>query len=242
MVALYTVQGLLLLLLSVEDWRTKRVSLLPLLALTMATLGGLFFLDQDINYAMVGAILGGLVALKAVVFLSSGKPLMGNGDLILLFPLLLSHDKSVHIFNRNVEFFTEEIAETGSIQNTSHTNNFIMGKACDFSHHIYHGIKGVCDHNDKGVRSIFANTSANLLNNFGVDFDKVVAAHTWLARHTGCHNHNIRPSDILVIIGQNGVEKVVEMTLLPEEQAAFDHSVAAVRELTGVVSKFVSAA
>jgi malate dehydrogenase len=44
------------------------------------------------------------------------------------------------------------------------------------------------------------------------------------------------------IIGQNGVEKVIEMTLLPEEQAAFNHSVEAVKELTTVVSKFVQAA
>ena len=45
-----------------------------------------------------------------------------------------------------------------------------------------------------------------------------------------------------VVIGQNGVEKVVEMTLQPEEKAAFDHSVEAVRDLTKVVSKFVQAA
>ncbi|NCP62802.1 MAG: malate dehydrogenase [Alphaproteobacteria bacterium] len=45
-----------------------------------------------------------------------------------------------------------------------------------------------------------------------------------------------------VIIGRNGVEKIVEMALQPEEQAAFNHSVEAVRELTSVVSKFVKAA
>ncbi len=45
-----------------------------------------------------------------------------------------------------------------------------------------------------------------------------------------------------VIIGRNGVEKIVEMVLQPEEQAAFNHSVEAVRELTSIVSKFVQAA
>ena len=38
-----------------------------------------------------------------------------------------------------------------------------------------------------------------------------------------------------VVIGAGGVERVVEITLDAEEQAAFDKSVAAVKELCGAV-------
>jgi malate dehydrogenase len=42
------------------------------------------------------------------------------------------------------------------------------------------------------------------------------------------------------VIGAGGVERVVEISLDPEEKAAFDKSVAAVRELIGVVKNLRS--
>jgi malate dehydrogenase len=43
-----------------------------------------------------------------------------------------------------------------------------------------------------------------------------------------------------VVIGAGGVERVVEISLNEEERAAFDKSVAAVRELIGVVKNMRS--
>ena len=40
-----------------------------------------------------------------------------------------------------------------------------------------------------------------------------------------------------VIIGKNGVEKVVEVPLSGNDKAAFEHSVAAVTELSGLATK-----
>jgi malate dehydrogenase len=42
------------------------------------------------------------------------------------------------------------------------------------------------------------------------------------------------------VIGAGGVERVVEISLNSEERAAFDKSVAAVRELIGVVKNMRS--
>lgn len=44
-----------------------------------------------------------------------------------------------------------------------------------------------------------------------------------------------------VILGSNGVEKIVELKLTAQEQSDFDHSVAAVKELVAVMDKLVSA-
>lgn len=44
-----------------------------------------------------------------------------------------------------------------------------------------------------------------------------------------------------VILGSNGVEKIVELKLTEQEQSDFDHSVAAVKELVAVMDKLVSA-
>jgi len=40
-----------------------------------------------------------------------------------------------------------------------------------------------------------------------------------------------------VIIGANGVEKIIEIDLNEEEQAMFDHSVNAVKDLLGALDK-----
>lgn len=42
-----------------------------------------------------------------------------------------------------------------------------------------------------------------------------------------------------VVIGARGVEKVIELTLSPEEQSMFDYSVKAVRDLTQSVAKYL---
>ena len=44
-----------------------------------------------------------------------------------------------------------------------------------------------------------------------------------------------------VILGKNGIEKIVELELEADEQAAFDNSVAAVKELVGTMNNLMSA-
>ena len=43
-----------------------------------------------------------------------------------------------------------------------------------------------------------------------------------------------------VILGAGGVEKIVELSLLPEERAALDKSIAAVKELVTVMNRLAS--
>jgi malate dehydrogenase len=43
-----------------------------------------------------------------------------------------------------------------------------------------------------------------------------------------------------VIIGAGGVERIVEITLNADEQAMFDHSVGAVKELVDVTKQMMS--
>ncbi|NCP62800.1 MAG: hypothetical protein GW748_05755 [Alphaproteobacteria bacterium] len=91
-VLFYALQMFLLSLLSYEDYRTKRISLWLLLMFVGFTLGGVVFLKGFVDYTVVFGILGFLILLKVGVFLGTGKSLIGNGDLILLLPLLASLD------------------------------------------------------------------------------------------------------------------------------------------------------
>ena len=54
----------------------------------------------------------------------------------------------------------------------------------------------------------------------------------WLEGHYGVRDLYV---GVPVVIGARGVERIVEIALDRDEKAAFDKSVAAVRELIGVV-------
>ena len=89
----YALQLFFLTLLSYEDYRTKHVSL-GMLLLFALTMGGLIFLNHPFDYPLVLGVLGFLIFLKMLVFLGARTSLIGNGDLILLLPLLLSIERS----------------------------------------------------------------------------------------------------------------------------------------------------
>lgn len=86
----YSLQLFIVGILSYQDWRTKQVSVLGLFGLITITIPGLIILDFPIHYEMVLIVLGSLGLIKLIGFLSVGKSLMGNGDFLLLLPLLCS--------------------------------------------------------------------------------------------------------------------------------------------------------
>jgi len=64
------------------------------------------------------------------------------------------------------------------------------------------------------------------------DKKRVLPCAAWLDGQYGVRDLYV---GVPVVIGAGGVERVVEISLNSEEKAAFDKSVAAVRELIGVV-------
>lgn len=71
------------------------------------------------------------------------------------------------------------------------------------------------------------------------DKRRILPCAAWLEGQYGVNGLYV---GVPVIIGENGVEKVVEIALNADEQAAFDKSVNAVRSLTDIVSKHLDAA
>ena len=86
----YLLQIGLLGILSYQDWRTKNVSLFLLTLFVIVTILGLGDFHFPTHPEMVFTVLGLLIFIKTVAFLGWGKNIMGNGDLILLLPLLMS--------------------------------------------------------------------------------------------------------------------------------------------------------
>src|SRR6202011_4735410 len=69
------------------------------------------------------------------------------------------------------------------------------------------------------------------------DKKRVLPCAAWLDGEYGVRDLYV---GVPVVIGAGGVERIVEISLDPEEKAAFDKSVAAVRELIGVVKNMRS--
>ena len=82
-----------------------------------------------------------------------------------------------------------------------------------------------------------ASSAVAMAESYLKDQRRIFPCASWLQGEYGVSDLYV---GVPVIIGQNGVEKVVEMALTASEQEAFDHSVNAVKELTSVVSKFVA--
>ena len=82
-----------------------------------------------------------------------------------------------------------------------------------------------------------ASSAVAMAESYLKDQRRIFPCASWLQGEYGVKGLYV---GVPVIIGQNGVEKVIEMTLTADEQAAFDHSVNAVKDLTSVVSKFVA--
>jgi len=49
---------------------------------------------------------------------------------------------------------------------------------------------------------------------------------------------NLDEAPTTLVIGKNGVERIVEITFTSDEKDMFDHSVSAVKQLNEVASKF----
>lgn len=84
-----------------------------------------------------------------------------------------------------------------------------------------------------------ASSAIAMAESYLKDQRRILPCAAWLQGEYGVKNLYV---GVPVVIGKNGVEKVVELTLTPSEQKDFDHSVQAVRDLTAAVSKYVAAA
>ncbi len=84
------------------------------------------------------------------------------------------------IFDRHVEFFRQEVAETGAVQNASHADNLVCWQTGELLQSPDHRIKRVGDADDESFRRIFLDACADLFHDLQVDTQKIVAAHAGL--------------------------------------------------------------
>ena len=111
---------------------------------------------------------------------------------------MTAQNKRRHIFNRYIEFFSQEIAETGAVQNPGHANNTGSRQARRTLQNTNHRIQRVGDTDNKRIRAVLFDPFTNLGHHLGVYTHQIITAHPWLAGHAGGDDHHICP-------GQGGI-------------------------------------
>ena len=88
----------------------------------------------------------------------------------------------------------------------------------------------------EGDNSVFSNkTSWVYKDSFLKDKKKLLPCAAYV---NGYYDLDGLYVGVPVIIGKNGVERIVEISFTPDEKDMFDHSVSAVKQLNEVASKF----
>src|SRR6516164_7816661 len=78
------------------------------------------------------------------------------------------------IFDRDVEFVGEEIAEARRIEHAGHTDDHRLRQPAAFLQGPNHGIERIGDADDEGVGRVFFDARADLLHHLEVDAEEVV--------------------------------------------------------------------
>ena len=154
---------------------------------------------------------------------------------------MAAKNKGGDILDRNLELFSEKIAETGRIQNARHADDAGRRQAGRLLQHTDHDVERIGDADHKGIWAVVADAGANLLHDLGVDANQVVAAHAGLAGDTGGDDDNIaagkRP--IAVRAFDDGVEPLDRACLRDIERLALRDALGNVEK--GDVTKLLEA-
>src|SRR6185436_12560783 len=126
------------------------------------------------------------------------------------------------VFDRDVEFVGEEIAEARGIQHARHADHLLVRHAGRLLQRPHHRVQRVGDADDERVGGILLDAGADLLHDLEIDAQKIVAAHAGLARHAGGDDADLGIVERVVGIGagEMGVETVDRGRLRDVERLA----------------------
>jgi hypothetical protein len=120
-----------------------------------------------------------------------------------------AEDEGGHIFNRDVEFLGDEIAEARESSTPAMPTTLLRGRPENFCSAQTMASSGLVMQMTKALGA-YLDAGADLLHDLQVDAQKIVAAHAGLARHAGGDDADIGAFDGLIVVGtrQLGVEAV----------------------------------
>ena len=107
----------------------------------------------------------------------------------------------MHVFDRDVEFFGEEPAEAGRVEDAGHADDLVARQAAGLLERPDHGVERVGDADDECVRRVLLDAGADGFHDLEVDAEEVVAAHARLAGHARGDDDHVGAGDGGIVAG-----------------------------------------
>ena len=124
---------------------------------------------------------------------------------------MAAEDCACDISDRYSQLHREKCPIACRIQRTRHTDDLMLGEACDLVKRIDHGIERIGEDDAKGIWSIFFDPIGNVGDDLDVCAQQVFPCHTSLTGLSCCDDDHIGALDIFVVRGACDVGVVVAM-------------------------------
>ena len=111
--------------------------------------------------------------------------------------------KGVDILHRHRQLLGNEGPEPCRIQNASHADHPIPGKAGDSIGRLHHGIQRVADHDQDALGGVLDHLLGDPLDDFIVLHQEVVSAHSRLSGKAGGNDDDVRVGRVAIVIGSH---------------------------------------
>ncbi len=92
-----------------------------------------------------------------------------------------AEEEGVDVLDAESGFHGDECFESGDVEAAGLTQDAAGGEAGDFPGGVDHGVEGVGDDDDDGIGSVLFDVLGDVLDDFDVGFDEVVAGHAGFA-------------------------------------------------------------
>src|SRR3984893_3556138 len=116
-----------------------------------------------------------------------------------------TEDEGGNVLDADFEFLGDKSAEAGGVENTGHADDAFAWEAAHLIGGLGHGVEGIGDHDEDAVRRVAHDLADYVIHDFVVGIQKVITAHTGLARNSGGDDDDVGVGRVGVVVRSDNV-------------------------------------
>src|SRR6266852_6641548 len=132
-------------------------------------------------------------------------------------------DEGGYVLHADFEFLGNESTEAGGVEHASHADDALTRKAAHLVGGLRHGVERIGDDDEDAVRRVVHDLADHIVHDFVIGIQKVIAAHSGLARNSGGDDDDVgiggvgvvvRANDVgIALLDRHGLEQVETLSL-----------------------------
>src|ERR1700674_5430564 len=112
-------------------------------------------------------------------------------------------DEGGYVLDADFEFLRDKSAEAGGVEHAGHADDALTRKAAHLVSGLRHGVEGIGDDDEDAVRRVVHDLADYVVHDFVVRIQKVIAAHTGLARNSGRDDDDVGVGRVAIVVRTN---------------------------------------